>query len=187
MIGLILCGVLALPIIYQIVAYINHLMTLKNYPIGTFPLPVFGNLHQMSNFLHKDFSNLNKVYGDVFSISFGMNRLVVVNSYEAAKEVLITKSKSFAGREKDQYMGSLISDGYRNIGLSDYGPNWKFLRKLGHMALRTNGDGITLNKRIIRESEELIKRLMLLEGRSISIKEQFGKNRLFFLQNMCLI
>lgn len=72
--------------------YIRHIINLSNFPHGPFPLPIIGNLHLLSHKPYEDLNKLAKSYGDVFSMSFGMTRLVVVNSAEAAKEGLVTKS-----------------------------------------------------------------------------------------------
>lgn len=175
MIGIIICGLLALPVVYHTVCYIVHLMKLRNYPHGLFPLPVIGNLHQMGEFGYEDFAEWSKIYGDVFSISFGMKRIVIVNGFESAKECLVINSKAFAGRNTDQYLTGLLTDGFQDLIFSDYGDQWSFLRKLGHMALRTHVDGSTMNERTRRECKELRIRLLQENGRPVSVKEQFGK------------
>ena len=45
------------------------------------------------------FRDLSRKYGEVFSISMGMKRIVVVNSIASAKEALVTKGTDFIGRE----------------------------------------------------------------------------------------
>lgn len=185
MIGSILTGLFALPAIYFGITYIIHLVNLKNYPNGLFPIPVIGNLHKMSPVAYKDFANWAKKYGDVFSISFGMKRVVIVNAYEQAKEVLITKSKLFAGRDTSQYLINLYSNGFRDLTFSDYGTEWTFLRKLAHMGLRAHGDGKKMNMRLLRERDELIKRLTQANGKPVSVKEQLGKYTYVCIICMC--
>ena len=49
----------------------EHLISLRKYPKGPFPLPLIGNLSSLSEKPYLDFIELGKVYGDVFSVSFG--------------------------------------------------------------------------------------------------------------------
>ena len=105
-------------ILYGLYTYINHIFETRKYPAGPFPLPIIGNLHQLSKEPYKSFLELGKTYGDVFSISFGMQRVVIVNTYEPAMEALLTKSRQFAGRPTNVYPYDITSRGYKNIGFS---------------------------------------------------------------------
>ena len=97
-------------IIYTVIVYVEHLVQLKNYPPGPFPVPILGNVHQM-NMYHpqESLQKFGKIYGDVFSISFGMSRVVVVNTIEPMKEALLKKSEDFAGRPQDNYLFKMVS------------------------------------------------------------------------------
>lgn len=165
--------------------YLKHLISLRNYPKGPFPLPIIGNLHVMTNKPYKDFQKLANIYGDVFSISFGMTRCVVTNSVEAVKEALVTKTCRFAGRPTNQYTISYISRGNQDLSLSDYGPLWKMLRKLAHSSLRLYGENLEkFENWIVKESEELHKILLKTGGEAINPDYEIGKciyNNQFFI------
>ena len=168
--------VVLVPLLYVLLEYIDHLSKLKNYPPGPFPLPVIGNLHLMSLKPHETFRDLGKKYGDVFSISFGMQRLVIVNSIEATREALITKGTHFAGRPSNSYTIDLLSRNYKDIAFSDFGPLWVFQRKLGHAALKMYGDGMgNLEKKVILNSDELNLRLKESDGTPVDLHLEFGK------------
>ena len=81
-------------LLYFLYEYIKHLLVLGRYPPGPLPLPVIGNLHLLGTQPHKVFRELSKKYGDVFGISFGMNRIVIVNTIEPAREALMSKGDS---------------------------------------------------------------------------------------------
>ena len=83
---------------YILVGYFIHLMRLKEYPPGPWPLPIIGNWHLIGSQPHKAFDKLAKKYGPVMSFSFGTQRMVVVQGIKEAKEILVTKGQSFAGR-----------------------------------------------------------------------------------------
>ena len=67
-------------LVYSLVKYLVAIFELKKYPPGPFPLPLIGNLHLIGKKPEESFKKLSKVYGDVFSVSFGSQRVVVINS-----------------------------------------------------------------------------------------------------------
>ena len=88
-------SVLCAVVCYEIFKYIAHLMTLKNYPNGPFPLPVIGNLNLLVNQkVHKRLAEFSKTYGDVYGFSIGMERTVIVNTITPARDALVTKGDS---------------------------------------------------------------------------------------------
>lgn len=69
-------------------------------PPGPVGWPVIGSLHLLGQYEvpFEAFSELSKIYGDIFSITLGSTPCVVVNSFKLIKEVLITKGPHFGGR-----------------------------------------------------------------------------------------
>lgn len=172
----ILVALILSPVLYCLIEYIEHLLKLKNFPNGPFPLPIIGNLNLLSTKPYEDLKNMADIYGDVFSISLGMNRTVIVSSIERAKEALVTKDPQFAGRPQNIYTASLISRGYQNIGYADYGPYWKMLRKLTHSALKIYGEGMQkIAQMIVTESEELRDILKTYDGQAVDPKLEIGR------------
>ena len=109
------------PILYYLIEYAEHLLKLKNFPDGPFPLPIIGNLHLLSGKWYEDLKNMADINGDGFNISLGMNRTVIGSSTERAKEALVTKDPQFASRQQNLYTIYLMLRGYQNIGYADYG------------------------------------------------------------------
>lgn len=72
----------------------------KGPPPGPTGWPVIGSLHLLAKYEvpFEAFSELSKIYGDLFSITLGSTPCVVVNSFPLIKEVLITKGPHFGGR-----------------------------------------------------------------------------------------
>ena len=68
----------------------------SNFPPGPTPLPLIGNLYNISGKEHivKHFRRLRKEYGDVFSLSIGPHWVTVVNGIEALRELFIKKGSS---------------------------------------------------------------------------------------------
>ena len=79
----------------------EHLSKLINFPKGPFRLPIIGNLHLLSKKLHEDLKQITDVYGDVFSLSFGMKTTFIVSYAEKAKAALVTKGPQFGGKPQD--------------------------------------------------------------------------------------
>lgn len=69
-------------------------------PPGPIPWPVLGNLALLGQYAvpFEGFTALSKIYGDVYSLTLGTTRCVVVNSLEIIKEVLNENGKYFGGR-----------------------------------------------------------------------------------------
>lgn len=162
--------------------YIRHIINLSNFPHGPFPLPIIGNLHLLSHKPYEDLNKLAKSYGDVFSMSFGMTRLVVVNSAEAAKEGLVTKSNHFAGRPTNIYTISLLSRGNASFAFGDYSPMWKTLRKIAHSTLKVYGKNYEkLEKWITEESEQLHQILLKAQGKALDPTYEIGDISFIYL------
>uniref|UniRef100_A0A674I4P9 Steroid 17-alpha-hydroxylase/17,20 lyase n=1 Tax=Terrapene triunguis TaxID=2587831 RepID=A0A674I4P9_9SAUR len=70
------------------------------YPRSLPSLPIIGSLLHLSGNpqLHLLFHSLQKKYGSLYSLKMGSHYMVVVSHYLHAKEVLLKKGKTFAGR-----------------------------------------------------------------------------------------
>lgn len=69
-------------------------------PPGPLPLPILGNLALLGQYAvpFEGFSEIAKTYGDVYSLTLGTTRCVIVNNLETIKEVLNENGKYFGGR-----------------------------------------------------------------------------------------
>ena len=147
-------------VIYVGVEYLIQLSQLAKFPSGPFPLPLIGNLHQLGMKPHESLKRLSRIYGDVFSLSFGSKRIVVVNGIKPAREALLHCGEDLSGRPQDIYTGALVSRNFQDIGFKDYGPDLKLMRKIAHSALKFYGNGLeNLEHNISTEVDELFRRL----------------------------
>ena len=71
MIATILLAIPGLVLLWVLITYVEHLISLRKYPKGPFPLPLIGNIKLLTKKPYLDFIELGKRYGDVFSFSFG--------------------------------------------------------------------------------------------------------------------
>ncbi|KAM9726589.1 steroid 17-alpha-hydroxylase/17,20 lyase isoform 4-T4 [Menidia menidia] len=97
---------------------------------------------------HVLFKNLQKKYGETYSLMMGFHRVIIVNQYVHAKEVLLKKGKIFAGRPRTVTTDVLTRDG-KDIAFGDYSATWRFHRKIVHGALCMFGEGSASIERII--------------------------------------
>ena len=147
----------------------------KNMPPGPMPIPIIGNLHLLGKSPHVSMKEISRNYGDIYRIYFGSELAIVVTQIDLALEGLIQKGAEFAGRPKT-YTLDLASGNGKGIAFADYGPMWRLVRKIGHSSLRMYGDGLkNLESLIIKESEELHKRLDQHVGKSLNPHHNIGK------------
>ncbi|XP_051731734.1 cytochrome P450 2J2-like isoform X6 [Ctenopharyngodon idella] len=108
----------------------------SRFPPGPWPLPFLGNV-----FTEIDFKNMDKlaeVYGKVFSLRVGSDKLIIVSGYKMVKEALITQIDSFVDRPNVPLfhkvfkgIGTILSNGYL----------WRMHRKFAVSHLRAFGEG----------------------------------------------
>ena len=174
------------PLTYFSCIYVKHLLSLRHFPPGPFPLPIIGNLHMLGPRPHKTFKELSEQYGPVFSVSLGMSRTVIVNTIEPAKEVLVKKGFSFAGRPST-YTMQLMSRGGLSISFADYDSYWTTMSKFGHSTFQGFAKNNKLEELMVIEGEELHKRIKQNEGTPMDPREYVGRYILFIIIHLYFI
>lgn len=169
------CTIIIPPLLLLIYNYINQLVQLKNYPPGPIPLPIIGNLHQLGKRPYKTFRKMKEEYGDVFSVSFGTERVVIINTIKPAREALVTRLNDFSGRPRN-YPLDIVSKDFISLFLADAGPYYTYIKKLGHSAMKLFGEGnVRFYQIVTEESKCLHERLKEHSNSSIDIHSEFGK------------
>nr|XP_011736622.1 cytochrome P450 2C9 [Macaca nemestrina] len=132
-------------------------------PPGPTPLPVIGNILQIDiKDVSKSLTNLSKVYGPVFTLYFGLERMVVLHGYEAVKEALIDLGEEFSGRGHFP----LADRANRGFGIVfSNGKRWKEIRRFSLMTLRNFGMGKrSIEDRVQEEARCLVEELRKTKG-----------------------
>ncbi|XP_020622991.1 steroid 17-alpha-hydroxylase/17,20 lyase-like [Orbicella faveolata] len=133
-------GNIFLAIVFLLI--LNQLIELyqfRNMPPGPrlTSLPFIGNLlsFDAGESLREATTSMRKKYGAVYSMKVGSFKLVVAEDADSVKEVLVKKSADYAGRPPFHSL-VMTTLGGKDIAFANYGPGWKFHRKLFMAAVR---------------------------------------------------
>ncbi|KAK9220930.1 hypothetical protein WN944_009354 [Citrus x changshan-huyou] len=124
--AIIACLIALLAVVY----FVWTRKTNAKLPPGPRGLPVIGYLPFLGTTdLHKTFTELAGVYGPIFKLWLGNKLCVVVSSPSLVKQVVRDQDITFANRDPP-IAGLVASFGGNDILFSNYGPEWRKLRKL---------------------------------------------------------
>ncbi|XP_028651725.1 steroid 17-alpha-hydroxylase/17,20 lyase [Erpetoichthys calabaricus] len=140
-------------------------------------LPIIGSLLAMRGTPnpHILFKDMQKKYGELFAFMMGSHYTVIVNKNKHAREVLHKKGKIFCGRPTTVTTDILTREG-KGIAFSDYGPAWRFHRKLVHNSLNMFGEGSASLERIIsREANAMCETLTEYQHISIDMAPELTR------------
>ncbi|KAN0043148.1 hypothetical protein ACTA71_010786 [Dictyostelium dimigraforme] len=102
---------------------------------GPFPLPIIGNLHQITNKPHLKCQELVKQYGDIYRMYFGDDLVILVSDFDIIRELFIKNHDSFFERPVTPTF-SHCSDGQNGVLLSN--EKWDSNRIMAQRALKGN-------------------------------------------------
>ncbi|PFH48603.1 hypothetical protein AMATHDRAFT_81709 [Amanita thiersii Skay4041] len=126
-------------------------------PPGPPKLPFFGNLLQIPVLRpYPKFREWAKEYGPIFHLRIGPQDMIVLNTAEAANEILVTRSRTFSSRTPPHIAQDIMSAGQRMVFLP-YSKEWKIARKSVQSVI---GSGPAKK---IRPSQELESRVLLYD------------------------
>ncbi|XP_074758697.1 cytochrome P450 2D6 [Athene noctua] len=145
----------------------------SHYPPGPVSLPFIGTMLYI-DFCnpHLSFSQLQKKFGNIFSLQNCWTNLVVLNGYKTVKEALVHRSEDFADRP---YVPIYEHVGYgeksEGIIIARYGHAWKELRKFTLSTFRNFGMGKkSLEDRVTEEAGFLCSAVSSEKGRPFDLR-----------------
>ncbi|ESK98378.1 cytochrome p450 [Moniliophthora roreri MCA 2997] len=129
----------------------------KKLPPGPPRLPFLGNLLQIPVLRsYPKFREWAKEYGPIFSLRLGPQTIIVLNTAEAAHELLDNRAMIYSGRAPPYVAHEIVGDGQRPVFLS-YGKEWKAVRKSLQPSFTTS------KTREMRTTQELESRIVLYD------------------------
>lgn len=123
-------------------------------PPGPRGLPLLGYLPFLGTHLHREFTQLTKIYGPVYKLWLGSKLCIVVSSPSVVKEVVRDHDSVFANRDPT-ISAKVCSYGATDIAFQSYGPSWKKMRKIFVSQMLSNSvlDGLyTLRREEVKNS-----------------------------------
>ncbi|RDY08887.1 Cytochrome P450 71A1, partial [Mucuna pruriens] len=101
----------------------------SNAPPSPPKLPFIGNLHQLGTLPHRSLQTLAHKYGPLMLLQLGQVPTLLVSSAEVASEIFKTHDVFFSNRPKATAAGVFLY-GYKDVGFSPYGHEWRQKRKV---------------------------------------------------------
>nr|QST15072.1 CYP370C3 protein [Diaphanosoma celebensis] len=143
----------------------------SNFPPGPVGLPVVGYLPFLEKDVHKHMTKLSDQYGDVYGLTFGSYRVVVLNSLTTIRDAF--KEDAFSGRPDFPFF-LLRTDNKKGVIFSD-GQNWQIIRRFTLRNLRDFGLGKSSIEGLVHyEIEQLIKTLSSMDGAPMNLANRFN-------------
>ncbi|KIK64878.1 hypothetical protein GYMLUDRAFT_160779 [Collybiopsis luxurians FD-317 M1] len=141
-------------------------------PPGPRGIPILGNLLQIPVLRpYPKFREWAKQYGPVFSLKLGSQIVIVLNTAQAANDLLNTRSKIYSSRAPPHVAHDIMSDGQRLVFLP-YDKEWKTAHKSVISALRPAAHAKAL--RNIQELESRVTIFDLMNHGDTSLSPKFS-------------
>ncbi|KAL0356323.1 UNVERIFIED_CONTAM: cytochrome [Sesamum radiatum] len=130
----------------------------KKLPASPPKLPILGNLHQLSALTHRSLQSLGRKYGPLMLLHFGSRPVIIVQSADAASEIMKTNDLIFADKPGSRTTRRLFYD-MKDISVAPYGEYWRRLKSVCVLQLLSSKRVQSFNS--IREEETalLVKRI----------------------------
>ncbi|MBA0618215.1 hypothetical protein Godav_027591, partial [Gossypium davidsonii] len=146
-------------------------------------LPIIGHMHLFGGqqLTHKTLGGMADKYGPVFSLRLGSHEVLVVNSWEMAKECFTVHDKVFSTRPIIT-ASKILGYDFAMFGFAPYGPYWREIRKITTIELLSNHRIDMLKHIRVSEVKSAIRELYKSwlskgnggSGLSVDMKQWFG-------------
>ena len=157
-----------------LVAYVWTKTLRKYLQIPAVPgWPILGNITQV-DLNRPDLTLLKwaKEFGPIYSVKFLNQTWIIVSGYDEVYEMLVTKGKSFAGRNNKNRFDFVTSGNKDIISGNPRQPHWTPLRKAAHRGIRHYGTGLTrLESTLSIMASDFVSTVRSYNGKPIDLRE----------------
>ncbi|XP_078620699.1 cytochrome P450 2U1-like [Branchiostoma floridae x Branchiostoma japonicum] len=152
--------------------FLTRPRNLPPYPTGWWP--VFGHLLALGRAPHLKFTEWRRQYGDVFTVRFGLNDVVVLNGYTVVKDALVSRSELFASRPPS-YVFDVITGIGKGVVTARWGQGFKQKKKFSVSVLKTLGMKVGKNSiedKIQEEAMCMCEKIAEYRGKQFDVEEE---------------
>ena len=138
---------------------------------GPFPFPLAGNLPHMMCDPVNPFGKLAEKYGDIFTLSFPNEIMVVLNTASLAREAKLERKDDLAGKSPKSFypFGEILGE---DLATMDYSTAFLFRRRVFKSAMHVFGAGAEEAEDRMRHAvETALHEIDNMEGQPFSPKE----------------
>ncbi|KAL3835260.1 hypothetical protein ACJIZ3_009996 [Penstemon smallii] len=148
--------------------------TKKKLPPSPPSLPILGNLHQLRPLVHRSFQSLGIKYGPIMLLHFGTKPVIIIQSAEAAMEIMKTHDLVFANKPHTYTVRRLFYN-LKDISVAPYGEYWRKLKSICVLQLLSNKMVQSFHFIMEEETSLLIKKIKSCSssGLSVNLSELF--------------
>ncbi|XP_078512107.1 cytochrome P450 2J6-like [Lissotriton helveticus] len=160
-------ALVALAVVLLLGQFLNLQWAARKLPPGPTPLPIVGSMWALNFTLHHEtIRQLAKTYGNTITVWVGHTPIVVMNGYEAVRDMLVSKSEDTSGRPRTPF---ILKYGQERGILATSGHIWKQQRRASVIMLRSLGIGQkSMENRIQDEVQHMVEFLTSQEGRPLN-------------------
>ncbi|KAF3967456.1 hypothetical protein CMV_008539 [Castanea mollissima] len=101
----------------------------KHRPPSPHSLPILGHLHLIKKPLHRTLYHFSQKYGNIFSLRFGSQLVVIVSSPSAVEECFTKNDIILANRPRFLAIRH-ITYSHNTVAATSYGDHWRNLRRI---------------------------------------------------------